>query len=452
MANEPAVMSRTPWGPAEKLRERALPPGPGTPREVGEKNQLDRVFGAMVACVANQGYEATTVRDLLELSGVSRSSFYSHFRDKEDCFLATLAALEKMGADVFYGGLDGEGTSREKAHRAVGRTLQAVAANPAAANLYNQTAYALGPRGRDALEKSMADFAPVLARAMAGITGREELPPKMIRAILGGAQFLVQVHLRRGEHERIPGLADPLIEWALGYEAPPTPLRLAGRQPKTVDSYPPAYVAYSPAERIIRALAATAGERGYPSVTIAEIAARAQMSQATFYAHFEDKEAALVAALDSSAMQTLAAVVPAARRAPDWPNGLRAGIGALCYFAAAEPDFARLATVETYAAGPKALEQRDTSIEMIRVLMHPGFKLAGKDFDPIVADAVLGAMWGLFYSQIVNEGPESMPEIAPLATYIGLSPFIGAEKAAAVANGDGRGSRSRPTTAPDSPT
>jgi hypothetical protein len=34
-----------------------------------------------------------------------------------------------------------------------------------------------------------------------------------------------------------------------------------------------------------------------------------------------------------------------------------------------------------------------------------------------------------------------MPEIAPLATYVALSPFIGADAAAEVANGDGRGKR-----------
>ena len=47
----------------------------------------------MVATVAEKGYEATTVADLVELSGVSRSAFYRHFADKQACFLAAIEAL-----------------------------------------------------------------------------------------------------------------------------------------------------------------------------------------------------------------------------------------------------------------------------------------------------------------------------------------------------------------------
>ena len=45
----------------------------------------------------------------------------------------------------------------------------------------------------------------------------------------------------------------------------------------------------------------------------------------------------------------------------------------------------------------------------------------------------------MIYDQIKGGGAESMQEVAPLATYITLAPFIGAEQACTVANGDGRG-------------
>ena len=67
--------------------------GAGTPREEAEKNQRERLFAAMVATVASKGYEATTVADLVNLSGVSRSAFYRHFADKEECFLTAADAL-----------------------------------------------------------------------------------------------------------------------------------------------------------------------------------------------------------------------------------------------------------------------------------------------------------------------------------------------------------------------
>ena len=52
---------------------------------------------AMVATVADKGYEATTVADLVKLSGVSRSAFYRHFEDKQECFL-TAAEITRCQA------------------------------------------------------------------------------------------------------------------------------------------------------------------------------------------------------------------------------------------------------------------------------------------------------------------------------------------------------------------
>ena len=83
----------TPWGDAAKLKRRKLRPGRGTPREEAKRNQRERLFAALVATVAERGYEATTVANLVELSGVSRSAFYRHFRDKQACFIAAIEAM-----------------------------------------------------------------------------------------------------------------------------------------------------------------------------------------------------------------------------------------------------------------------------------------------------------------------------------------------------------------------
>jgi len=115
-----------------------------------------------------------------------------------------------------------------------------------------------------------------------------------------------------------------------------------------------------------------------------------------------------------------------------------AAIGSLCGFYAAEPDLARLAVVEVYAAGPAALELRDQANGEIRALLNPGL-LAAPAVKQIVADAVFGAMWTLLYAQIVNGGPQTLPQVAPLACYMVLAPFLGMEEAVRVSNGDGRG-------------
>ncbi|HEX2096591.1 MAG TPA: TetR/AcrR family transcriptional regulator [Solirubrobacterales bacterium] len=409
------------------------------PREEVAKNQRERLFGAMVAAVSTKGYEDTTVADVLELSGVSRSAFYEHFRDKEECFIATFAGISEQAMTLIAQELeksDGNGSWEGRARRALERTLETIVNERAAAQLCFDGIYTAGEPGRKALEGVLAEFEAIAGQTIAKVHG-EELPEEMIRGLVAGAQAVIQIRLRSDDETSLPALSDELLEWALSYRPPPVKLRLAGRRPRPVDGHPPPFVAYSQAERIIRALAACAKERGYPAVTIAEIAARASISQATFYSHFADKDDALLAALDSAAAQMLGVVMPASRRAPDWPHSVRASIGALCAFGAAEPDLACLAAVESYAAGPLIRDERHRTLRMVRSLLEPGYELA-PDTKPVVGDAVIGAVWGLVYSKICREGPRSLPDVAPLASYMALAPFVGAGRAAEIANGDGR--------------
>ena len=80
-------------------------------------------------------------------------------------------------------------------------------------------------------------------------------------------------------------------------------------------------------------------------------------------------------------------------------------------------------------------------MEGMEALLVPGFERK-PDASPIAAEAIGGAIYSMIYDQVqARAAPESMQEIAPLATYVTLAPFIGAEEACAVANSEGRGGR-----------
>ena len=42
----------------------------------------------MLRAAAELGYRETNVQDVIERAGVSRPTFYEHFSNKDDCFLA----------------------------------------------------------------------------------------------------------------------------------------------------------------------------------------------------------------------------------------------------------------------------------------------------------------------------------------------------------------------------
>ncbi len=179
---------------------------------------------------------------------------------------------------------------------------------------------------------------------------------------------------------------------------------------------------------MLRALAATVAEKGYPSATVAEIVDRASTSQRTFYENFANKEEALLAALDRGSAQMLANTLPAFRRAQDWQSAVRVAYEEMFAFGIDEPEYSRLGAVEMYAAGKRALETRDTIMEGLEALLAPGYELA-PDTPPIAAEAIGGAIYALVYDHVKASGPESLPELVPMATYMTLAPFLGAAAA-----------------------
>jgi AcrR family transcriptional regulator len=68
---------------------RSLPRGRhALPRKVVLLSQRERLLEGIVEAVAEKGYGKTSVSDITRHAGVSRTTFYEVFDDKEDCFLA----------------------------------------------------------------------------------------------------------------------------------------------------------------------------------------------------------------------------------------------------------------------------------------------------------------------------------------------------------------------------
>jgi AcrR family transcriptional regulator len=391
----------------------------------------------MVASVAERGYVATTVNDLAEISGVSSRTFYDFFPDKKACFLATLEAM--IEAAIAYAGQgaaegNGAGDWEKRARLGFDAFTEMVALQPAAARLALLESYCAGPEAVVLIENAVAGFEWLAGQMLDGSPERAGMPTEMIGAHIGAQQEIARTRLRRGEEAELPGLMDGLWDFLLSYRPPPEPLRLVGQVPK----FGPEIIdAHDHAERALRAFAVVVAERGYVDTTVEMVLKRGQMSASTFYAHFHGKDDAMLAAIDSACSQIMAAVLPAFRRAPDWPTGVRAGHGALCNFLASRPALAQLIAVEIYAAGPAAVERRREILQPLGELVAGGFERR-PEVPVLAGEAIAGAIFTLAYKRMRSSGPASLPTLAPLLTYITLSPFTGAEEASRIANSGGR--------------
>jgi AcrR family transcriptional regulator len=109
--------------------------------------------------------------------------------------------------------------------------------------------------------------------------------------------------------------------------------------------------------RILGAMARLAADKGYAAVTIDDLARAARISKRTFYDHFADKEACLLAAYDAAATAVYEGAERAAEAgAGDWRDQVETVLVTYLKALAAEPDMTRVFLVEIQAAGPEALE------------------------------------------------------------------------------------------------
>jgi len=426
-------MVRTPWGDAAELRERKLRPGRGTPREEAERNQRERLFAAMVATVADKGYEATTVADLVQLSGVSRSAFYRHYEDKQACFVAAVEAmveptLRRLGAD------ESAPPGIERARQAFATLIETIVEQPAAAKMCIVEVYAAGPEGAALVDRMMDSATDLAAALLEQVPERQGMPRELVRSLVGGIQKAIHKRLYRGQENELLDLVPQLWDWIFCYPVPPGPLKATRRRTVRAVPFEERQKLATPPERLLRALAAVVAEKGYPDTTVAEVVERASTSQRTFYEHFKNKEDAIVAALDSGSAHMLAAALPAFRRAPDWEHAVHDTIEAMFRWGAEEPEYARMGGKEMYAAGKRALDQREIVTEGMEGLLAPGYELK-PETPPIAAEAVGGALYSLLYDHVNKKGPESLPDLVPTLVYVTLAPFLEGEDAYEVAIG-----------------
>jgi len=172
--------------------------------------QRARLLDAMIRVVAERGYAAASVTDVVRAAAVSRSTFYELFASKEACFLEAYrvgvdVVDERVGAAV-----------REVAHdwRAQLRAgirayLQALDDDPAFTRAYLLEIHAAGPAAlearADALRRFSERYHASFEQARAEDAALSEPPPDALLVLCAGTEQLLAERAREG---RLDGLGE----------------------------------------------------------------------------------------------------------------------------------------------------------------------------------------------------------------------------------------------------
>ena len=425
-------MIPTPWGRADELSARRLRPGPGSSREQVDRNQRERLLGAMVVAVAENGYEKTRVADLLRISGVSRNTFYRQFQNKQDCFLATVDAIVGVGGEIVVAAFRGSrGEWDERLAAGLKALIELIVEHPAAARLYYVETYAAGGEALAKVERMGDRIEALASMAIEQAPDHSGMPRDLLRAILRGFRRVIQTRLRTGQEHELLDQGAELLSWALSYRTPPRELATPRKPPRP--SYEPPSDPLDKRDRILDAVMELMSSKGYGVLTIADIAQAAAMSLTTFYACFESKDAAVVAALRRAANRVLEATAPAYRDASDWPHGVGAGLHALFAYLVLERPFAQFGGVEVHTGSPLVVDVRDQLMAAGQAFLAEGYR-GHPHVKPIVGEAIGASIDAMLFDQVGRRDRERLYELAPTATYLALVPFVGIDEACAIAN------------------
>jgi AcrR family transcriptional regulator len=192
------------------LRKWRLPRGRhGLPRELVTRSQRERLLAAVVRATVDNGYEATTVGDILGEAGVGRESFYELFADKRECMLAAHAILvdhlEKKIRAVYIG----PGSWEDRVRAALAAALEWFASDPTAARFTLIELSAVGPPSRARFQRDFSRFVDLLDEGL-DEAGPNPAVARATSLAVGAALARLYEEVLRGRAAELPGLLPEL--------------------------------------------------------------------------------------------------------------------------------------------------------------------------------------------------------------------------------------------------
>jgi AcrR family transcriptional regulator len=187
--------------------------------------QRERLIVAMLNAAAELGYLGTNVQDVIDRAGVSRPTFYEHFANKEDCFLAAFdSSAARLRKKIEAAAGKGGSVWRDRVRFGLEALLRFAAAEPDTARTMVVEARAASAAAVRRRVELMDEFAECLQ------TQAEELLPQQgshtaltASGIVGGVESLLYSRLCKQEYDQLESLLPSLMYFVVlpyeGHEA-----------------------------------------------------------------------------------------------------------------------------------------------------------------------------------------------------------------------------------------
>jgi AcrR family transcriptional regulator len=206
--------------PLSEVPDGQLPSGRHSlTRDAVLASQRGRMLDAMAEAVAEHSYGATTIAHVVSRAGVSRKTFYEHFRDKEHCFLAMYDTGIAYVVGRLTEALEAATDPRERLVEGLRTFLTILAEEPAFCRAIVLEVYAAGPIG---LSKRRAVLQVFAGRYMEVNRQARELDPDIellsgdvALGVVGAILEVVSSRVEEGRTAELAELTGPLSQFVI---------------------------------------------------------------------------------------------------------------------------------------------------------------------------------------------------------------------------------------------
>jgi AcrR family transcriptional regulator len=414
-----------------------LRPGPGLSKEAVAAHQRARLHAAMAELVMERDYDAVTVTELVRRARISPRDFYRHYDSKEACFLAISMQAAVCLAQAVKHAEDGAPDWRSGLERAFLIFAGAIATRPGLARLALVEAFAAGPAALCCMSSTLGLFEHLLERSFASGPQPVDPPPPLPVGIVSGVARVARARLIAGREQELPRLAPLLLDWALCFycenavvlrDLPPVGGRSRVAPPSWTREDASALASRDERTKILEACAHLVTAEGYGRLSAPSIRAAAGVTRSCFDTHFEDHRDCLLATVEAMSAAAIKRAIAAGAQAGCWPGAVHRAIAAFCAELACDRALSGLLFIEVFSPGPEGACCRERVIGNIAVRLR---RSAPAQLRPgrLAAEASVGAVWGAMHERVVSASGHTLPDIAPMLSFLVLSPAIGAKAA-----------------------
>lgn len=187
----------------------------GLSREFVAQNQRARLLAALAECLAEKGYEGTTVSLIGKRAGVSKSDFYKQFESKDACFVAAYDdGVERIRARVKEACAEREDWGAGVI-AALDSMLGLLVAEPAQAQLVLVEGLRAGRGVYERYQAAVQNFVPFLRDGAPAPPGGARPPEATDEAVVGGIASLLARRVLAGQTKKLRRLLPEIAEFAL---------------------------------------------------------------------------------------------------------------------------------------------------------------------------------------------------------------------------------------------